>query len=314
MSLPSYLPPNFITTNTQERGAVGVEWMQRLPTILSDCERRWSIKIGMPFPGLSYNYVAPAVRADGTPLVVKICYPGREVTDEADALRVYAGAGATDLLDADSDLGVLLLEHIKPGAMLSSMEDDTEATSIAASVMRQLRHPVPAEHSFIAVADWAKGMVRLRHEFDGGTGPFPAYLVDMAERLFAELLPSQAEPVVLHGDLHHYNILSAERRPWLAIDPKGIVGEPAYETGALIRNPVPQILSAPNLDRILARRIHQLSDELGYDHQRIYGWAVAQAVLSAWWTYEDTEGNVGEDFYEFLEFTKVLASLEKISA
>jgi streptomycin 6-kinase len=115
----------------------------------------------------------------------------------------------------------------------------------------------------------------------------------------------------LHGDLHHYNILSAERQPWLAIDPKGIVGEPAYETGALIRNPVPQILSAPNLDRILARRIHQLSDELGYDRQRVYGWAVAQAVLSAWWTYEDTEGNVGEDFYKFLEFTKVLASLDK---
>ena len=311
MSFPPYFPPNFIATNTQERGAVGVEWMKRLPAILSDCERRWSIKIGLPFPGLSYNYVAPAVRADGTLLVVKICYPGREVTDEANALRVYAGAGAVDLMDFDADWGVILLEHITPGAMLSSIEDDAEATSIAASVMRQLRHPVPAEHSFITVADWAKGMSRLRQEFDGGTGPFPAYLVSMAERLFAELLPSQVEPVVLHGDLHHYNILSAERQPWLVIDPKGIVGEPAYETGALIRNPVPQILSAPNLDRILARRIHQLSDELGYDRQRIYGWAVAQAVLSAWWTYEDTEGNVGKDFYKFLEFTKVLASLEK---
>ncbi len=143
------------------------------------------------------------------------------------------------------------------------------------------------EHSFPSAAKWAAGLKRLRAHFGGGTGPFPAALVERAEALFAELLASMAEPVLLHGDLHHDNILSAERQSWLALDPKGVVGEPAYEVGALLRNPMPGIFSVPGLEQVLARRVDQLSDELGFDRQRIWGWGVAQAVLSAWWSYED---------------------------
>jgi streptomycin 6-kinase len=96
-----------------------------------------------------------------------------------------------------------------------------------------------------------------------------------------------AEPVLLHGDLHHFNILAAERQPWLALDPKGVVGEPAYEVGALLRNPYPEFLTWPNLDRVLARRVNQLAEELGFDRERLVGWGFAQAVLSGWWSYED---------------------------
>jgi streptomycin 6-kinase len=309
MPAPTSFPPNFVSININERGAVGVEWLKQLPSVIADCERRWDITIRPPFAGLSYNYAAPAVRADGTSLAIKICCPDVEVVREINALRHYGGVGSVELFGFDLDLGVLLMEQIQPGDMLSSIEDDTKTTSIAASVMRQLRHPVPAEHSFIYVEDWARGMVRLRNEFNGGTGPFPLHLVDQAERLFAELLPSQATPIVLHGDLHHFNILSAQRQPWLSIDPKGVIGEPAYEVGALIRNPIPQILVEPNLAAILKRRIEQLSDELALDRQRIYGWSLAQAVLSAWWTYEDTEGNVDQEFFKFLAFTEVLSSI-----
>lgn len=310
MPAPSSFPPNFVRINVAERGAVGVEWLKQLPTIIEDCERRWSIVIGPPFEGLSYNFVAPAVGADGTEMAIKISTPEHELAGEINALQVYDGEGAARLLGYDFDWGVLLLEWLRPGAMLSSVEDDEQATSIAASVMRKIWRPVPAEHQFIGVEHWAKGMVRLREEFDGGSGPFPEHLVDRAEGWFGELLPSQEGKVVLHGDLHHFNILSAERQPWLCIDPKGVVGEPAYEIGALIRNPIPDILTAPGLGRILKRRIEQLSEELGLDRRRVYGWSLAQAVLSAWWTYEDTRGNVDEEFYRFLEFTEVLGSLE----
>jgi streptomycin 6-kinase len=109
-------------------------------------------------------------------------------------------------------------------------------------------------------------------------------LVEQAEVLFAELIASMGKPVLLHGDLHHFNILTAEREPWLAIDPKGIVGEPAYEVGALLRNPNQAIATNP---KILARRIDQLSAELTIDRARIIGWGLAQAVLSGWWDYED---------------------------
>jgi streptomycin 6-kinase len=90
-----------------------------------------------------------------------------------------------------------------------------------------------------------------------------------------------AEPVLLHGDLHHWNILAAGRQPWLALDPKGIVGEPAYEVGALLRNPDLMPL------QVQERRVDQLTAELGFDRYRILGWGIAQAVLSAWWSYED---------------------------
>jgi streptomycin 6-kinase len=113
-------------------------------------------------------------------------------------------------------------------------------------------------------------------------------MVDEAETLFDELTRSASEPVLLHGDLHHFNILAAAREPWLAIDPQGVVGERAYEVGALLRNPMPQLLTWPRLRRVQTRRVEQLADELDFDRQRLRGWAFAQAVLSAWWSFEDT--------------------------
>jgi streptomycin 6-kinase len=187
----------------------------------------------------------------------------------------------------DRDRGVLLLERLQPGTMLSTLADDEEATRIAARVMRQLWRPVPPDHPFRTVNDWASGLERMRQHFDGGTGPLPTALVEKAEGLFADLLSSMDGAVLLHGDLHHYNILQAERQPWLAIDPKGIVGEPAYEVGALLRNPIFSFLEWPHLDQITARRVDILAEELGFDRERLLGWGLAQSVLSAWWCIDD---------------------------
>lgn len=302
-------PAGFVAANIEERGQEGVEWLGRLPSILADCERRWSLRLGPPFQALSYNYAAPAVRADGSTVVVKVCVADRDFATEVEALRLYGGVGAVRLYDFDLDSGVMLLEHLKPGVMLSSVESDEEATSIAASVMRRIWRPPPAEHPFPHVSDWARGMEKLRARFDGGSGPFPERVVQKAEGLFAELFASMAAPVVLHGDLHHFNILSGERQPWLAIDPKGIIGEPAYETGAFIRNPIPDIYSAPNMRRLLDWRIRLFADELAFDPVRVYGWATAQAVLSAWWTFEDNGGLLTDGFLAGVSFAETLAEL-----
>ena len=103
--------------------------------------------------------------------------------------------------------------------------------------MRELWRPLPPDSQFPTASQWAAGLSDLRKTFEGGTGPFPARLVEQAESLFRELLGSAEPSVLLHGDLHHFNILAGQRRPWLAIDPKGMAGEPAYEVGALLRNP-----------------------------------------------------------------------------
>ena len=89
------------------------------------------------------------------------------------------------------------------------------------------------------------------------------------------------EPALLHGDLHHENILSVERQPWLAVDPKGMVAELAYETDALLCNLSPGLLAQPQPARAIARRTGVLVEELGFDRSRLLGWGLAQAVLSA---------------------------------
>ncbi len=287
------IPENFARTMIELNGDAGAAWLDRLPALLAACADRWGLTLEPPFT-LSYNYVAPAVRADGTPVVLKVGWPGRELLTEIAALRFYDGHGIAQLLDADPEWGALVLERLVPGVMLSEVPDDEEATRIAAGVMRQLWRPLPSDHSFRAVADWAAGLAKLRPRFGGTTGPLPAPLVERAEALFADLLPSQVAPVLLHGDLHHWNIMTAEREPWLALDPKGIAGEPAYEVGALLRNQIPRLLASPNPASAMARRVDILADELGFDRARLAGWGVAQAVLSAWWSIED-HGYGGEE-------------------
>jgi streptomycin 6-kinase len=303
------VPPEFVRTQTELHGSAGRAWLAQLPGALAACARQWELTLGPAFPNLSYHYVAPAVRADGTAVVVKACSPTGEFAIESAALRCYDGHGAARLFAADPEREVMLLERLLPGARLSTVSDDEEATVIAAGVMRALWRPVPPDHPFPTVADWGMGFVRLRQRFGGGAGPFPAALVAAAERLFATLDASGSAPVVLHGDLHHGNILAAGPRGWLAIDPKGLVGEPAYETGALLRNPLPWLLAQPDPANVLARRLDILSRELGCDRARLRGWGLAQAVLSAWWSFEDH----GHGWEPAIACAELLAALDSLT-
>lgn len=284
--------PEFVYMVTTMHGDRGREWMAGLPETVAAFAEQWSVVVGEPFANLSFNYVAPAAGSDGKKAVLKIGLPdfknegpNREFGNELNALRHYDGHGCCRVLAADEAAGVMLIERLEPGTMLSTLEDE-RATEIAAEVMQQLWRPAPREHTFPTIEDWGRGFERLRARF-GGPGPFPPDLLEEAETLFAELSASASAPVVLHGDLHHFNILAAERESWLAIDPKGVVGEPAYEVGALLRNPIPDVQTWPDLARITARRIAQVAEITGLDRERIWGWAVAQAILSVWWSIED---------------------------
>ena len=126
-----------------------------------------------------------------------------------------------------------------------------------------------------------------------------------AKALFEKLLLSEGEPLLLHGDLHQENILSAGRRTWLAIDPKGVVGEAAHDTAALLRNPV-GALDAPDPKRLLERRLDVLSGELGLGRARVRGWGLARAVLAAYWGLEDC----GRVWDEALAFAGLLAEIK----
>jgi len=124
--------PQLRRTIVALHGDRGASWWRELPQLLERCARRWSLRILPPFDNLSYNYVAPAVRADGSEVVLKVGVPHPELLSEMAALRHYDGRGSVRLLDADEAWGALLLERLRPGAMLVTVDDDEAATRVAA--------------------------------------------------------------------------------------------------------------------------------------------------------------------------------------
>lgn len=292
------LPDSFRTRMSEVFGADGRAWIERLPNLLNDYAARWKIEIGDPFP-LSYNFVAPATRAGGTPAVFKAGVPDEHIRCEIAALRHWNGDGAVRILESDDAAGVLMLERVFPGALLIDLPDDAAATRIAAGIMRHLASHGPPDHPFPTIADWARALPQLRARHGGGTGVLDPRIFARAEALFAELIPSQAAPVLLHGDLHHWNVLSAGGDRWVAIDPHGVVAEPAFEIATWMRNPyndgtpMPQDASEtmylshqPGARRVLARRLDIFTEALGIDRERLRLWSVAHGVLSASWSDE----------------------------
>ena len=279
------IPENYRRNIVECFGDTGASWLATLPATVDEYVQRWSLtNLGKPF-GLSFNYVLPAIRADGSEAVLKISVPADEYLGEIDALTLYNGEGVCRLLDADRSRGVMLLERLRPGTMLAELTDDEEATTIAATLLQSLWRPAPVGHTFSTVAGWFEALPRHRARFDG-TGPLDEQIFATAEGLLRELLAEKQPPMLLHGDFHHHNILRAERAPWLIIDPKGVVGDPGYELGAFLYNPTYLDATHPDLPGLLWRRIDQFSAVLGFERERIRGWGIAQAVLSAVWTCE----------------------------
>ena len=249
----------------------------------------------------SHGYVARASPVEAGEVVVKLAVPGPEFVREIEALREYRGRGAVMLLKADPTHGAMMLESVRPGRTLSEIKSDEEATTIATSVMRSLWRPAPEQHPFAAMSEFEGGVEWLRTCLANMRGPIPTTLVSRAEGLLRDLAAAQAEPILLHGDLHHDNILSAERVPWLAVDPKGVVGDPAYDVGPFLYN---HLFETDRPASVLRRRVDQMSEELGFERDRIVGAAIPRAVLAAW-----PSGSSGEPWQDPLRCAELLTNL-----
>ena len=187
--------------------------------------------------------------------------------------------------------GAVLMEQLRPGNSLVEMSlsgRDEDATDILASVIQRMsgresagsRLKLPS--SCATAPDWGKGFAR--HVATGDT-QIPTDLIESAQRTYSHLCATQREPKLLHGDLQHYNVLFDSRRGWLAIDPKGVIGELEFEIGAALRNPMERpdlFLSRSTIER----RLKQFTGKLNLDFERGLAWAFAQAVLSAIWEIE----------------------------
>ncbi len=277
----SDLPLDFIKTIQNGFGEKGRVWLRELPDLITKAACSWNLTEIQPVSNLSYNFVAFA-RRGSEDVVLKIGVPNPELTSEMAALRFFNGTGAVRLLEADEEDDMFLLERLLPGEMLSALEDDDQATQIAADTMLRLWRPAPSDSVFIRLSDWFKGLDNLRPAFGGGTGPFPEKLIEEVEELLPRLFAVSRPPLLIHGDFHHFNVLRS-MRGWLVIDPKGVIGRPEYEVGPLLVNPMPDFLKQGDPKARIERRIAILSERLGFSRQSLRDWGLCHAVLSTWW-------------------------------
>jgi len=258
----------------------GDVWLDELPAIVAACAEQWSLRLDDPFEPAHISLVLPAELTDGTSAVLKVTFPDTESEHEPAALRHWDGRGAVRLLASDESLRALLVERCIPGAQLWSVEDDEEATRLAAVVLARLWRPAAEENRFRALAGEAARWAReLPAEWALLGRPFERELVDEAVAACVELGPDQGEHVVLHQDFHGGNVLRAQREPWLAIDPKPLVGERAFDAASLLRDRR-WLLGRPDDAARLRRRLDLLASELGLDRERMRRWGIAHAL--AW--------------------------------
>jgi streptomycin 6-kinase len=176
---------------------------------------------------------------------------------------------------------VVARSALTAGATVVAGSALTAGDTVGAGRALTAGEPFDPRHAFRPLAEWFRAFERLRARSGGGSGPLPGPLLDRAEHLAPELLASAPRTVPLHGDFHHFNVLRSDRHGWVAIDPKGMLGDPGYEVGPFVCNP--NVVTGS----VLARRLDILAEELDYERQRLHAWALAHAVLSACWTIED---------------------------
>ena len=269
-------------------GDKGKQWLASLSRLVEQMEVEYGLSGLKQVKNLSYNYVLSGFQ-ESQPIILKLGLDIEGFKRETAALKSFAGLGVVKVL-AESD-GMLLLERAVSGVSLTSYfpEQDDDAIHITCDCLKQLHQAlIPPIHAFPYVKDW---LVALNEDLN-----IPAHYLNKARQLRDDLLVTSPEPVLLHGDLHHDNMLQ-NGDDWIVIDPKGVIGEPSYEVAAFIRNPIPELLAQKNAENIISRRIARFAEFLELSERRIFDWCFVQGVLTWAWALED---GCDESFFKHL--------------
>jgi streptomycin 6-kinase len=261
--------------------SAGRAWLASLPALVAACEERWGLRLEAPFPPGWVSLALPGTRGRDD-VVLKLQFPERESEHEAAALALWQGEGAVRLLDHDPERHALLLERCRPGTPLSASPE--RALDVLIDLLPRLWRPAGAPFRSLAheAIHWSADLETV---WRGAGRPFERRILDAALAALRDLPGSQGPAVLLHQDLHGDNVLAAEREPWLAIDPKPVVAERAFDAAALIRD-------GPG-DPVW--RLDFLANELGLDRERMRGWAIAHTLA---WGFEEHEPRVHEPMIE----------------
>ena len=234
------------------------------------------------------------MRPDGKTAVLKVGLPLKdvEIYGEAAYLKVLDGEGAVKLFEFDHERQAMLLERVAPGANLKSVckRRESEAVLITIRVLKRILWPVPDDQDdFIQLDDWFDGFRRAK-----GT-KFPRDYADRALEFYAELSKDEKNIFLLHGDLHHDNILSATREPFLVIDPKGIIGHVGYDIGVFLNNHHDWLEWNTRLESRLDQAVAEFARSFDLEERVIRKWAFCQMVLSWWWMFDEMPDTFGDE-------------------
>ena len=275
--VPVPIPPRLEETCVR---AGQVDWLESLPDRVRALARRWELRLGAPFAEGMCSWVAPALLRDGSVAVLKVGMPHMEAEHEIAALRFWDGEGAVRVYEADEELGAMLIERCVPGTPLAVLPEP-EQDIVMAETLRRLWKTPPKPHPFRPLAamiqHWSKETLAARERWvDPG-------LVQEGLRLFAELAGSAPVEVLLATDLHAGNVLRAEREPWLAIDPKPFVGDPAYDATQHLLNCRERLTSDPE------GLVQRFAGLLGVSEDRVRLWTFARlaAECDDYWPWSE---------------------------
>jgi streptomycin 6-kinase len=272
--------PEVLARRTAHReGAPGRAWIAALPALVDEFLQRWDCTPSGPATHGSVAVVLP-VRRRGTPAVLKVSFPHPGNVDEPAALAVWGGDGAVLLQARDDARFAMLLERAGPGT-LADVPDIDEAVASAGRLARRLAVPAPAGLPRLRdrTEAWQEELLR---DAERTPRPLPRRVVGAAVATVRDLGRDQPD-TLLHGDLHYANVLRSEREPWLAIDPCGLVGDPAYDSVTLLRSRFEDLVAADDLKAALLRRLAVFADAAEVDRDRARRWAQARAVTAAHW-------------------------------
>lgn len=263
---------------TPERSA----WLDELPNMVRKLQHRWALKLDgwLNAEEATCSYVAAVLLENGTPAVLKIAMPHLEGQHEIQGLRFWNGDPTVRLLAADDDLGAMLLERCKPGTTLRTLPECNQDVVISGLLRRLWRSP-SAPHPFRPLRDLAE---HWTNETLAQVEDWPdAGLVREGLQLFKELPRCAVREALLSTDLHAGNVLRAEREPWLAIDPKPFLGDPAYDATQHLFNCRIRLRSDPETT------IQRFADLLGVGHERVRLWTFARAAAEPRDDWKDSD-------------------------